>query len=63
VAAARNAFDTWGRTSAADRAKVLDRIAELVEERVREFATVETRDNGSLLRSHRNSVMPRVARN
>jgi aminomuconate-semialdehyde/2-hydroxymuconate-6-semialdehyde dehydrogenase len=63
VAAARNAFDTWGRTSAADRAKVLHRIAELVEDRVPELATVETRDNGSLLRSHLNSVMPRVARN
>ena len=63
VTAARNAFHTWGRTSAADRAKVLHRIAELVEERVPELATVETRDNGSLLRSHLNSVMPRVARN
>ena len=63
VAAARSAFDTWGRTSAADRAKVLHRVAELVEERVPELAPVETRDNGSLLRSHLNSVMPRVARN
>ena len=63
VAAARGAFDTWGRTSAADRAKVLHRIAELVEERVPQLAAVETRDNGSLLRSHLNSVMPRVARN
>src|SRR4249919_1968831 len=63
VAAARNAFDTWGRTLAADRAKVLHRIAELVEERVPELAAVETRDNGSLLRSHLHSAMPRVARN
>ena len=47
MAAARSAFDTWGRTSAADRAKVLHRIAELVEERVPELAPVETRDNGS----------------
>jgi 5-carboxymethyl-2-hydroxymuconic-semialdehyde dehydrogenase len=30
---------------------------------VPELAAVETRDNGSLLRSMRNSVMPRVARN
>jgi len=28
-----------------------------------ELSVVETRDNGSLLRSHRRSVMPRVARN
>jgi 5-carboxymethyl-2-hydroxymuconic-semialdehyde dehydrogenase len=63
VEAARSAFDTWGRTSPEDRAKVLHRVAEIVEERVPELAAVETRDNGSLLRSHLNSVMPRVARN
>ena len=36
---------------------------ELIEARVPELAAVETRDNGSLLRSHVRSVMPRVARN
>jgi aminomuconate-semialdehyde/2-hydroxymuconate-6-semialdehyde dehydrogenase len=46
-----------------ERAAVLHRIADLVEELVEPLAAVETRDNGSLLRSHRNSVMPRVARN
>jgi len=30
--AARSAFDTWGRTSAADRAKVVHRVAEIVED-------------------------------
>mgnify|MGYP003300054841 CR=1 FL=1 len=34
-----------------------------VEKRVEELAAVETRDNGSSLRSMRNSVMPRVAHN
>jgi aminomuconate-semialdehyde/2-hydroxymuconate-6-semialdehyde dehydrogenase len=38
-------------------------MADLVDERVERLAAVETRDNGSLLRSHRHSVMPRVARN
>ena len=38
-------------------------MAEIVEERVPELAAIETLDNGSLLRSHLNSVMPRVARN
>jgi aminomuconate-semialdehyde/2-hydroxymuconate-6-semialdehyde dehydrogenase len=63
VEAARAAFDAWGRASPEDRAKVLHRVAEIIEERVPELAAVETRDNGSLLRSHLNSVMPRVARN
>jgi aminomuconate-semialdehyde/2-hydroxymuconate-6-semialdehyde dehydrogenase len=63
VAAAREAFPVWGGTSAMDRAAVLHAIADGVEARVPELAAVETRDNGSLLRSMQNSVMPRVARN
>jgi aminomuconate-semialdehyde/2-hydroxymuconate-6-semialdehyde dehydrogenase len=63
VATARAAAETWGRTPPKERAAVLHRIADLVEERVEQLSAVETRDNGSLLRSHRNSVMPRVARN
>jgi len=63
VAAARKAFPSWAGTPAASRAAVLHRIADLVEERVELLAQTETLDNGSLLRSHRGSVMPRVARN
>ncbi|MDP9327269.1 MAG: aldehyde dehydrogenase family protein, partial [Actinomycetota bacterium] len=63
VEAARKGFATWGATPPAERAAVLHRIADLVERRVPDLAAVETRDNGSLLRSHRDSVMPRVARN
>jgi aminomuconate-semialdehyde/2-hydroxymuconate-6-semialdehyde dehydrogenase len=63
VEAARAGFETWGSRPPGERAAVLHRVAELVEERVPQLAAVETRDNGSLLRSHRNSVMPRVARN
>ena len=63
VRAARAGFESWGSRPPAERAAVLHRVAELIEERVPQLAAVETRDNGSLLRSHRNSVMPRVARN
>jgi 5-carboxymethyl-2-hydroxymuconic-semialdehyde dehydrogenase len=63
VAAAQDALATWGRTPPKQRAETLHRIADLIEERVPQLAAVETRDNGSLLRSMRNSVMPRVARN
>jgi 5-carboxymethyl-2-hydroxymuconic-semialdehyde dehydrogenase len=63
VDAATAASEVWGRTAPADRARVLHRIADLVEERVPRLAAVETSDNGSLLRSMRDSVMPRVARN
>jgi aminomuconate-semialdehyde/2-hydroxymuconate-6-semialdehyde dehydrogenase len=63
VAAARAAFPVWGGMSPMDRAAVMHAIADGVESRVPDLAAVETRDNGSLLRSMRNSVMPRVARN
>jgi 5-carboxymethyl-2-hydroxymuconic-semialdehyde dehydrogenase len=63
VAAARDAADIWGAMPAPERAAVLHAIADGVEARVPELAAVETTDNGSLLRSMRNSVMPRVARN
>jgi aminomuconate-semialdehyde/2-hydroxymuconate-6-semialdehyde dehydrogenase len=63
VRAAAEAFPGWAATSATARAGVLHAIAEGIEKRVEELAQVETVDNGSLLRSHRRSVMPRVAHN
>ncbi|MBI1378064.1 MAG: aldehyde dehydrogenase family protein [Frankiales bacterium] len=63
VAAAKEAFVGWSRTSPAERAAILNRVADGVEARIEDLAQVETRDNGSLLRSHRRGVMPRVAMN
>jgi aminomuconate-semialdehyde/2-hydroxymuconate-6-semialdehyde dehydrogenase len=63
VAAARDAFPEWAAAGPSGRAKVLHAIADGVEARIEDLAQVETRDNGSLLRSHRRSVMPRVAHN
>lgn len=63
VTAAQAAFASWSRTPAPERAAVLHRIADGVEKRIADLAQVETRDNGSLLRSHRRGVMPRVATN
>lgn len=63
VAAAQAAFASWSRTPAPERAAVLHRIADGVEKRLEDLAQVETHDNGSLLRSHRRGVMPRVAMN
>jgi aminomuconate-semialdehyde/2-hydroxymuconate-6-semialdehyde dehydrogenase len=63
VRAAGEAFPRWGATSPADRAAILHAIADGIERRAEELSQVETRDNGSLLRSHRRSVMPRVAQN
>jgi 5-carboxymethyl-2-hydroxymuconic-semialdehyde dehydrogenase len=63
VAAARDAFVGWSQTPPVERAAILHRVADGVEARLDDLAQVETRDNGSLLRSHRRGVMPRVAMN
>jgi aminomuconate-semialdehyde/2-hydroxymuconate-6-semialdehyde dehydrogenase len=63
VQAARDAFPGWAATPPAERAAVLHAIADGIEKRVPELAQIETLDNGSLLRSHQRSVMPRAAHN
>lgn len=63
VAAAQAAFPGWAATPPAQRAQILHRVADGIEARLEDLAQVETRDNGSLLRSHRRGVMPRVAHN
>jgi len=63
VAAAVRAFPGWAATAPEQRARILHAIADGVEKRREELALVETHDNGALLRSHRSSVMPRVAHN
>jgi aminomuconate-semialdehyde/2-hydroxymuconate-6-semialdehyde dehydrogenase len=63
VAAARAAFPTWSRMSPEERGEILFRLADSIEAHVEELAQIETLDNGSLLRSHRRGVMPRVAMN
>jgi aminomuconate-semialdehyde/2-hydroxymuconate-6-semialdehyde dehydrogenase len=63
VEAAKKGFETWGSMDLKQRAEILHRIGELIEDRAPEIATVETRDNGSLLRSMTNSVIPRAGAN
>ena len=63
VAAAREAFGGWATMPVAERSAILRRVADGVEARIEDLSRVETRDNGSLIRSHRRGVMPRVALN
>lgn len=63
VAAARAAFPAWAALPVAERSAILRRVADGVEARVEDLSRVETRDNGSLIRSHRRGVMPRAALN
>ena len=63
VEAARKGFETWGAMAPKQRAEILHRVGELIEQRAADIAKVETRDNGSLLRSMTNSVIPRAGYN
>ncbi len=63
VAAARAAFPAWAALPVAERSALLRRVADGIDARAEELSRVETRDNGSLLRSHRRGVMPRVGMN
>ena len=62
VAAARHAYEhVWKKTSGAERAKYLFRIARLLQERAREFAVLETLDNGKPIRETRDVDVPLAA--
>jgi aminomuconate-semialdehyde/2-hydroxymuconate-6-semialdehyde dehydrogenase len=63
VTAARAAFPAWAGLPKNERTELLRAVAAAIDDRAEELARVETRDNGSLLRSHRRSVMPRVGNN
>ena len=51
--AAHAAKDAWGRTSVAERSKILNKIADRMEENLSLLATVETWDNGKPIRETR----------
>ena len=49
VNAAREAFKPWASKSAQDRAQILHRVADGIQERLEEFAVAESRDQGKPL--------------
>ena len=62
VAAARAAYDgAWGATPGRDRAKYLYRIARIIQERAREFAVLESLDNGKPIKESRDVDIPLAA--
>jgi len=62
VTAARNAFTkTWSKMPGAERGKYLFRIARILQERSREFAVLETLDNGKPIRETRDTDIPLAA--
>ncbi len=62
VAAARAAYEgPWGATPGRARAKYLYRIARVIQERAREFAVLESLDNGKPIRESRDVDIPLAA--
>jgi len=62
VASARQAYDeSWGRMPGRERAKYLYRIARVIQERAREFAVLESLDNGKPIKETRDVDIPLAA--
>ncbi len=63
VAAAAAGFEAWGTFTVAERAAVLHRLADLIDEHTEEIALAETLDMGFLLESMRLRLVARGAVN
>jgi acyl-CoA reductase-like NAD-dependent aldehyde dehydrogenase len=61
VAAAQRAFPAWSRMAAADRGRILLRLADLIEAKADELARLESLDTGHPLRDSRTLDVPRTA--
>ena len=53
VDAAWAAFEGWSKTSKAERAIILNKVADVIEENAEHFALLETLDNGKPIRETR----------
>ncbi|XP_067227324.1 2-aminomuconic semialdehyde dehydrogenase [Chanodichthys erythropterus] len=63
VKAAKEAFPDWSAKSPAERSKVLNKLADLIEARLEEFAQAESKDQGKTITFARNVDIPRSAYN
>ena len=61
VEAATRAYPTWSRMPAADRGRILLRLADLIEANAEDLARLESLDTGHPLRDSRNLDVPRTA--
>jgi 5-carboxymethyl-2-hydroxymuconic-semialdehyde dehydrogenase len=63
VAAAKAAFPKWAATPAAERAKMMVRLGDLIAKHVPEIANLETRDTGQTISQTGKQLVPRAADN
>ncbi len=58
VEAAWKGFETWGKTSVAQRSEVLNNIADAMQEHLETLAVIESWDNGKAIRETINADLP-----
>ena len=58
IDAAREAEKTWSKTSVTERSNMLNKIADIIEANLDEFAAMETYDNGKPIRETVNADIP-----
>ena len=63
VAAAKAAFPKWAATPAAERAKMMHRLGELITQHVAEISALETGDTGQTISQTGKQLVPRAADN
>lgn len=63
VAAAKTAFPKWANTPAADRAKLMHKLGDLISAHVPELARIETNDCGQVIAQTGKQLVPRAADN
>ena len=63
VAAAREAFPKWAGTPARERARLMRRLGELIEQNVPRLAELETLDTGLPIHQTKNVLIPRASHN
>ncbi|XP_035766347.1 2-aminomuconic semialdehyde dehydrogenase [Neolamprologus brichardi] len=63
VAAAKEAFPKWSACSPEQRAKILHKLADLIEANLEEFAQAESKDQGKTITAARTVDIPRAAYN
>lgn len=61
VKAARKAFETWSKTTPTERAIILNKIADIIDDNTEYLATIETMDNGKPIRETTGADIPLAA--
>lgn len=61
VKAAKKAFETWGKTTPTERAILLNKIADIIDDNAEYLATIETMDNGKPIRETKGADIPLAA--